>query len=60
MEIRVDGASIGQAVHHDGDGWAPFAFDLPDGPPDRTATFEIAIRTDDADRRHLCFEATLR
>lgn len=61
VEARVDGVSIGTAVHRDGDGWAGFTFDLPARDPARpTGTVEIAIRTSDADRRHLCLEATLR
>lgn len=60
IEIRVDGQAIGTTVHRDGDGWSPFTFDLPGAAPDRAATIEIAVRTSDADRRHLCLEATLR
>jgi len=61
IEVRVDGVSIGTTVHHDGDGWAPFTFDLPPrAEASPTGTIEIAIRTADAERRHLCLEATVR
>jgi hypothetical protein len=64
VEARLDGAPLGRTVHRDGDGWVPFAFELPPAPPhaapDRTGVFELAVSTTDTDRRHLCLEATLR
>jgi hypothetical protein len=63
VEARLDGAPLGRTVHRDGDGWVPFAFDLPapaDAPPDRTGVVELAVSTESSDRRHLCLEATLR
>lgn len=64
VEARLAGAPLGRTVHRDGDGWAPFAFDLPPAPadvaPDRTGVIELAVSTANPDRRHLCLEATLR
>jgi len=60
IEARVDGVTIGKAVHHDGDGWTAFTFDLPASGPDARATVELAVRTSDYQHRHYCFEATLR
>ncbi len=64
LEARMDGASLGRAVHREGDGWSSFAFDLPakaaEGGDDRTATFELAVSGGPSTSRHLCVEATLR
>lgn len=60
LEVRVDGASIGTVTHADGDGWAPFRFELGDHARAAEATVEFRVRTPNYKDRHFCFEATSR
>jgi hypothetical protein len=60
ITVRVDGETIGSAVHRDGDGWA--GFDLPlgahAGKP--AAEVEFAVTSPSNAHRHYCFEADTR
>ncbi len=60
LEIRVDGESVGTATHRDGDGWAPWSFDLGEHAGAAEATVEFRVRTSNYKDRHFCFEATTR
>lgn len=59
LKIRVNGEPVGEAVHVDGQGWAPF--EVPLGAH-AGATADVEFRASAAnDRfRHLCFEADSR
>ena len=58
LEVKVDGASIGTAVHEDTQGWAPFSFAT--GRAGQTADVEFEVRTVDNRDRHFCFYADTR
>lgn len=60
LEVRVDGESLGTTTHRDGDGWAPWAFDLGAHARAEAATVEFRVRTSNYKDRHFCFEATSR
>ena len=59
LRVRVNGEPVGEAVHVDGQGWAPF--ELPLGAhADTTADVEFRASSPNAQSRHLCFEADSR
>lgn len=60
LVVRVDGDEIGAWDHHDGDGWAPFRFQLGEHAHKPRATVEIGVSSPDYLHRHFCFEATSR
>jgi hypothetical protein len=60
LTARVDGDSVGQAVHKDGDGWALFEFDLGKHAGEADAEVEIAVSAPRFQDRHFCFEADSR
>jgi hypothetical protein len=60
LTVRVDGDTIGSAVHKDGDGWAPFEFDLGKHSGEGDAEVEFAVSTPRYQDRHYCFEADTR
>lgn len=60
LELRVDGESLGTITHRDGDGWAPWTFDLGAHARAEAATVEFRVRTPNYKDRHFCFEATSR
>jgi hypothetical protein len=47
-------------VHKDGDGWAPFEFDLGAHANAPAAEVEMAVSSRDYRDRHYCFEADTR
>jgi hypothetical protein len=47
-------------VHKDGDGWAPFEFDLGKHAGEPDAEVEFAVSTPRYQDRHYCFEADTR
>jgi hypothetical protein len=60
LSVRVDGETVGEATHVDGDGWAPFEFPLGAHAGAAGAVVEFAVRTTDHAHRHYCFEADTR
>lgn len=60
LVVRVDGAQVGTLVHSDGDGWAPFEFDLGARGGAPRASVEFAVSSADYRDRHFCFEADSR
>jgi hypothetical protein len=60
LTVRVDGDTIGTAVHRDGDGWAPFQFDLGAHAGAAAAEVEFAVSSPRYAERHFCFEADTR
>ncbi|AUX23096.1 hypothetical protein SOCEGT47_036150 [Sorangium cellulosum] len=60
LAVRVNGETVGEATHVDGDGWAPFEFPLGAHAGAAGAEVEFAVRTSDYTHRHYCFEADTR
>jgi hypothetical protein len=60
LTARVDGDTVGQLVHRDGDGWAPFQFDLGAHAGAAAAEVEIAVSAPNNRDRHFCSEADTR
>ena len=60
LTVRVDGDTVGTAVHRDGDGWAPFQFDLGAHAGAADAEVEFAVSSPRNVERHFCFEADTR
>lgn len=60
LTARVDGRSVGRAVHHDGDGWAGFEFSLGELAGRDGAEVEFAVTAPNNRHRHFCFEAHSR
>lgn len=60
LAVRVNGETVGEATHVDGDGWAPFEFPLGAHAGAVGAEVEFAVRTSDYTHRHYCFEADTR
>jgi hypothetical protein len=60
LTVRVDGESVGQAVHRDGDGWAAFELPLGAHAGAASADVEFAVSTPNNTHRHFCFEADTR
>ena len=57
LTVTVDGESVGEHVHRDGDGWARFEMALGRFAGERVAEVTFAVRSDDYRDRHFCFEA---
>ena len=57
MTLRVDGEVVGDVVHADGDGWAPFHFETGAHAGKPNATVEFVIASEGGERREFCFEA---
>jgi hypothetical protein len=60
LTVRVDGDTVGRAVHTDGDGWAPFEMDLGAHAGAADAEVELAVSAANNFERHFCFEADTR
>lgn len=60
LELRIEGEVVGAVRHHDGDGFAPFEFDLGKYQKARARSVEFRIRSEDPLHRHYCFEAVSR
>jgi hypothetical protein len=60
LTVRVDGDTVGSAVHKDGDGWALFQFDLGAHAGATDAEVEIAVSSPRNFERHFCWEADTR
>jgi len=60
LTIRVDGDTVGEVVHRDGEGWAPFAVPLGSHAGQTGALVEFAVSSPDHRHRHFCFEAISR
>jgi hypothetical protein len=60
LSVRVDGDTVGRAVHHDGDGWALFQFDLGAHAGAAKAEVEIGVSSPGNGNRPFCFEADTR
>jgi hypothetical protein len=60
LTVRVDGDTVGTAVHRDGDGWAGFSFDLGAHAGAPAAEVEFAVSSPNNLHRHFCFEADTR
>jgi hypothetical protein len=60
LTVRVDGDTVGSAVHRDGDGWAPFEFALGKHAGAPKAEVEFAVSSPNYRDRHYCFEADSR
>lgn len=60
LTVRVDGDTVGSVVHRDGDGWAPFQFDLGAHAGAAAAEVEIAVSSPNNRDRHFCYEADTR
>jgi len=60
LTVRVDGDTVGRAVHRDGDGWALFQFDLGAHAGAAKAEVEIGVSSPNNQNRHFCFEADTR
>jgi hypothetical protein len=60
LAIRVDGETVGEVVHRDGEGFS--AFEVPLGAHAETIAreVELAVRSRDYKDRHYCFEADTR
>lgn len=60
LTVRVDGDTVGRAVHRDGDGWALFQFDLGAHAGAARAEVELGVSSAGAANRPFCFEADTR
>lgn len=60
LAVRVDGETVGEATHVDGDGWASFEFPLGAHAGASGAVVEFAVTTQNNAHRHYCFEADTR
>jgi hypothetical protein len=60
LTVRVDGDTIGSAVHRDGDGWSLFELDLGAHAGEAEAEVELAVSSTNNRDRHFCFEADTR
>ncbi len=60
LSVRVNGETVGEATHADGDGWAAFEFPLAAHAGAAEAEVEFAVRSADFTHRHYCFEADTR
>ena len=60
LTVRVNGDTVGQTVHKDGDGWAGFEFPLGAHAGAEKAEVEFAVSTSAYRDRHFCFEADTR
>lgn len=60
LTVRVDGDTIGEAVHVDGDGWKLFELPLGAHANAPAAEVEIAVSSPNYRDRHFCWEADTR
>jgi hypothetical protein len=60
LTVRVDGDSIGEFTHHDGDGFRAFELPLGAHAGKEHAEVEFAVTTSNYQDRHFCFEADTR
>lgn len=60
LKVRVDGDEIGEVVHLDGQGFAPFELPLGAHAKAAHATVELAVSSPNYLHRHFCFEAISR
>ena len=60
LAVRVDGDTVGETTHRDGDGWSAFEFPLGAHAGAAVADVEFAVRTPNYAHRHFCFEADTR
>jgi len=60
LTVRVDGETIGQVVHEDGQGFAPFELPLGKHAGKEGAEVEFAVSSPNYRDRHFCFEADTR
>jgi hypothetical protein len=60
LAVRANGEMVGEVVHRDGDGWAPFEMPLGAQAGARSAVVEFAVSSPNYQHRHFCFEAVTR
>ncbi len=60
LTVRVDGEDVGSIEHIDGQGWAPFSFDLGKLAGTTAKTVAFAVSSPNYKDRHYCFEASSR
>ena len=60
LTVKVDGQTVGEAIHRDGQGWARFEFGLGAHAHARGAEVEFAVSSPNYQNRHFCFEANTR
>jgi hypothetical protein len=60
LTVKVDGDTVGEVTHSDGQGWLPFELALGTHAHARGAEVEFAVSSTNLRDRHLCFEATTR
>jgi hypothetical protein len=60
LTARVDGDAVGRFTHQDGDGWAPFTFDLGAHAGAADAEVELAVSATRHQDRPFCFEVDSR
>lgn len=60
LTVRIDGDTVGQAEHVDGDGWEGFEMELGAHAGTTAKTVEFAVTTPRYKDRHYCFEADTR
>lgn len=60
LEVRIDGEIVGNAWHHDGQGFAPFSIPLGKFARTEKKDVELRVRSPNYVHRHFCFEARSR